>query len=421
MKNLGDPYKLAKILFPINRSLTGKGNYKTLKILKKINNLIKIKSFKVGEKVFDWKIPPVWNTSYAYLKKINGEVICDFKKNNLHLLGYSISIDKKFKFKELSKNLFFIKKYPQAIPYVTSYYKKNWGFCLSYNQYKKMDRKSKYHAVIKTDFNYKGNMNYGEALIKGKDKREIVLSSYICHPSMANNETSGIVVLSFLLKWLNSFKKLKYSYRFLFIPETIGSIAYVNKHYKKLKKNILTGIVITCVGDNGPFSLLKSKYNNAPGDKIIERHLRKKKIHSKIYNWSDRGSDERQFCSPNVDLPFSSFMRSKYGEYKQYHTSEDNMNFISKKGLQDSILFLQKIILNLENSNFWRSRFMCEPMLSKRKLYPTISKASNNNNDLLDILTWCDGKNSEEDISEITKIKGLKSKIAVLKKNKLIY
>lgn len=421
MKNLGDPYKLAKILFPINRSLTGKGNYKTLKILKKINNLIKIKSFKVGEKVFDWKIPPVWNASYAYLKKINGEVICDFKKNNLHLLGYSISIDKKFKFKELSKNLFFIKKYPQAIPYVTSYYKKNWGFCLSYNQYKKMDRKSKYHAVIKTDFNYKGKMNYGEALIKGKDKREIVLSSYICHPSMANNETSGIVVLSFLLKWLNSFKKLRYSYRFLFIPETIGSIAYINKHYEELRKNILTGIVITCVGDNGPFSLLKSKYKNAPGDKIIERHLRRKGVNSKIYQWSDRGSDERQFCAPRVDLPFSSFMRTKYGEYKQYHTSEDNMNFISKKGLQGSIQFLQKIILDLEKSNFWRSRYMCEPMLSKRKLYPTISKVSNNNNDLLDILTWCDGKNSEKDISEITNIKRLKSKLLILKKKHLIY
>ena len=284
-----------------------------------------------------------------------------------------------------------------------------------------MDRKSKYHALIKTNFNYKGRMPYGEALIKGKDKREIVLSTYICHPSMANNETSGIVVLSFLLKWLSNLKKPRYSYRFLFIPETIGSIAYIKKHYEKLKKNILTGIVVTCVGDNGPFSLLKSKYENAPGDKIIERHLRKKGINSKIYQWSDRGSDERQFCAPGVDLPFSSFMRSKYGEYKQYHTSEDNMDFISKKGLQGSIQFLKKIILELEKSKFWRSKFMCEPMLSKRKLYPTISKASNNNNELLDILTWCDGNNSEKDISEITNIKQLKSKLSILKKNRLIY
>lgn len=418
--NLNKPYTFAKKLFPINRSLTGLGNLKTLKILKNKTKIIKIKSFKSSKKVFDWKIPPVWNVKEAFLKKDNGDIICDIKKNNLHLVGYSVPVNKKLSYKNLVKNLHYLEKKPKSIPYVTSYYKKNWGFCLSYNNFKKLDKLSNYHATIKSSFDHNGKMHYGEALLKGKDKREIILSTYICHPSMANNETSGMVVLSFLLNWLKK-KKLRYSYRFLFIPETIGSIAYINKNLNYLKKNLLTGIVVTCVGDNGPYSMLKSKNKNAPGDKIIENQLKRINSSRKIYSWSKRGSDERQFCSPNVDLPFSSFMRSKYGEYKEYHTSEDNLNFISNKGLLGSIKFLKKVILDIDKTNYWRSKYMCEPMLSKRNLYPTISKVSNLKSDLLNILTWCDGKNSEKDIYNLTQIKNLKSKISILRKNNLIF
>ena len=217
-------YNLIKILWPFNRSLTGNGNRATLKILKKINSDLKVLEVKSSIQVYDWKIPLEWNVKKAFIKNVNTrEEILNFKNNNLHLMGYSIPIKKIFTLDKLKKNLNYIKNKPHAIPYTTSYYKKNWGFNLAYNNFKKLNKKHKYEVNIDTNFK-KGSMSFGEIFIKGKSKKEIIFSTYICHPSMANNELSGPCLSIYLSKWIKKFKNRNFSYRFIFIPETIGSI-----------------------------------------------------------------------------------------------------------------------------------------------------------------------------------------------------
>ena len=242
-------YNWAKKIFPINRSVSAPGNEKTLQFLKRKIRKLRIKSFQSGKVVYGWKIPKQWHLYNAYISDDKNEKIIDFNKNNLHVLNYSQSIKKKISYKQLIKNLYFIKKQPTAIPYITSYYSKNWGFCLSYNQFKKLRKKTFYNININSQFK-KGKMFYGEVFIKGRSSKEILLSTNICHPSMGNNETSGIVVTTRLAQWLENFKNRKYSYRILFIPETIGSIAYIQKNLNKLRKNVVAGFVVVCVGVN---------------------------------------------------------------------------------------------------------------------------------------------------------------------------
>ena len=227
--------KLGKKLWPLKRSITGKGVNQTLKILKNYNNKLKIIKFKSGKKVFDWTIPNEWVVNEAWIKDDNGKKIINFDENNLHLLGYSSSIKKKLFLKQFMNRLHFHKKQPNAIPYVTSYYKKNWGFCLTYNQLSKMNKKKKYEIYINSKFK-KGSLSCAEIYLPGKSKKEILFSTYICHPSMANNELSGPMISIFLSKWLKNKKNRKWSYRFIFVPETIGSIAYLSRNFKKLKK-----------------------------------------------------------------------------------------------------------------------------------------------------------------------------------------
>ena len=261
--------KLGKKLFPINRSLTGKGSLKTLKIIRSEIPNLKIKKFKSGKKVYDWKIPSEWNAYDAYVKDKRGRKIIDFKKNNLHLVGYSKPIKKKINKQELFKHLHTLEKLPKAIPYVTSYYNKYWGFCSTHNQKKLINKnyriKDKFEICINTKFNKSGFMHYGELILPGLSKKEILISTYICHPSMANNELSGPLVAIALSKFFIK-RKLKKTLRFLFIPETIGSIAYIYKNIKSLKKNVIGGYVLTCIGDNREYSFLKTKYENTPSD-----------------------------------------------------------------------------------------------------------------------------------------------------------
>ena len=415
--------KLAKILFPINRSLTGKGNLKTLQILKKICKRIKIKKYNSGQKVFDWKIPNEWNVNDAFIKTPDGQKICDYKKNNLHLIGYSTSIKKKINIKKLKEKLHTHQKLKHAIPYLTSYYKKDWGFCISNNQLKKL-KPGKYFVNIDTSLK-KTHMHYGEYYLKGKSRSEIFLSTYICHPSMANNEISGPIIALMIAKWLADKKKPKYSYRILFVSETIGSIAYLYHNKNTLKKNVIAGFNITCVGDEKSWSLLPSKYNNTLSDRVSKRILNKLNIKYKLYGWLERGSDERQYCSPGIDLPITSIMRSKYGTYPEYHTSLDKIgSVVTSKGLRDTLNLYKKVIIELENSIFPIGKIICEPNLSKRNLYPYLNKNENNNfgNDILNFLTYADGQNSLEDIYEKLKYskKKFKKILSIIKKEKLI-
>ena len=250
----------------------------------------------------------------------------------------------------------------------------------------------------------KGFLNCAEIYLPGKSKKEILFSTYICHPSMANNELSGPILSIFLSSWLKKIKKRKWSYRFIFAPETIGSIAYLSKNYKKLKKNVIAGYVLTCLGDEKAYSLLPSKNKNTLSDKVARQVFKKNKINFKEYNWLDSRSDEIQYCSPGIDLPVSSLMRTKYGEYSEYHTSLDTFGrVVTLKGLNGSFKILSDIVKVFENSSFPVAKIKCEPQLGKRGLYPNLSKKNTIKLDtrlLQYFLSYSDGKNSIIDIAE---------------------
>ena len=416
-------YNFAKKLWPHNRSLTGLGNRQTLIFIKNILKNLSIKNERSGKKFYDWKVPFEWHVNQAYIVTPEGKKICNFSKNNLHLVGYSYPINKIMNYKELIKNLYYLKDQPNAIPYVTSYYKKAWGFCLAYNEFKKL-KKGKYKVVIDSNI-FKGKLNYGELLIKGKSKKEILLSTYICHPSMANNEISGITVLTYLSKYI-SLKKNYFTYRIIFIPETIGSIIYICKNLQLLKKNVVAGYVLSCIGDNRSYSLLPSKKFNTLSDKVAFHVIKNIDKKFKLYNWSDRGSDERQFCSPGVDLPIATVMRTKFGCYPEYHTSLDKLGkVVTAKGLNGGLETMKKIVDALEHYYFPKYKIFCEPNLSKRNMYPSLSKKNSVNRDtktMLDLLTWADGNHSLIDIAEKINIPvwDLYNVANLLKKNKLI-
>lgn len=415
-------YNFLKKILKINRSLTGDGNRKTLREIKKIIKKLSIKEVKSGTKVFDWKVPLEWNIQDAYIESPEGKRLCEFKKNFLHVVGYSQKIKKYLSLKQLKKHLFSLKNQPNAVPYVTSYYNKFWGFCLTHNEKKKL-KPGKYKVIIDSSHK-KGSMSYGEFIKKGKHKKEILLSTYICHPTMANNEGSGVTVLTFLAKYLNSINT-KYTYRIIFNPETIGSLAYLKRNLKHLQKNVVGGYVITCIGDEKKFSILKSKYQNSLTDYAADYLLYQKKRKFNKYGWSQRGSDERQYCSPHVDIPITSIMRSKYTEYREYHTSLDQVGkVVTAKGLKESYNLIVQIISLLESNNFLLSNCIGEPHLSKRNLY---NKVSFNNDksvksDLLNILTWSDGKIPEFEIKKRCNLTDKKFNylVNILNKNRLI-
>jgi len=422
-------YNIAKTkLFPITRSLTGDGVKKTLNIIQKEFPKLKIKKFKSGTKVFDWNIPEEWNVTDAYvIDKYNNRII-DFKKNNLHLVGYSIPIKKNITKKELFKNLYFLKNQPKAIPYITSYYKRRWGFCISYNEYKILDKRyslnDKFKVVINSNLNKKGNLNYGELILKGKSKKEILISTYICHPSMANNELSGPIVSMGLINYFKN-KKLNKTLRFVFIPETIGSISYLSKNLKYLKENVIGGYNLSCIGDERQHSCMFSKYQNSPSDEaVIEAYKLLKIKNYKVYPFLKRGSDERQYNSPGIDLKISSIFRTKYGEYPEYHTSLDNFNLVTLKGCVGGFNVARKSIEILLERIYPKCKIMCEPQMGKRGLYPTLSTKNENKltRSYMDFLQYADGTNSLEKISNLIKLElnSVKKINSILFKNNLI-
>ena len=404
MKNTNDiggqMYDWIKDLFPICRSLAGPGTRETLHYIKKLLPDMRILGVESGSKAFDWTVPNEWHINEAYVLDPSGKKIIDFKNNNLHIVGYSESINREVELSELMSHLHSLPDNPNAIPYVTSYYARNWGFCVTDRQRKAL-RPGRYKVVIDSEFK-QGQLNYGELILKGKEKREIFLSTYICHPSMANNELSGPAVTIALVKWLKSLGGLRYTYRIVFIPETIGSIVYLSTNLDEMKKHIDAGFNITCVGDNRNYSFLPSKYGNTLADRVSKYVLDRYVEKYTSYSFLERGSDERQYCSPHINLPIVSIMRSKYGTYPEYHTSLDNLNLISVDGLLGAFEAIKKCLIILENNYKYKSINLCEPQLGKRGLYPDISSPGTRDivKDMMNFLAYADNK----EILEIAEI-----------------
>jgi aminopeptidase-like protein len=401
-------YEWLKDLFPICRSLTGNGVRATLRYLQKLAPGMQLHEVPSGTVAFDWTVPDEWNISEAYIENANGERLVDFANCNLHVVGYSVPVDAWMDRHEIEPFLHSLPQYPDWIPYVTSYYRPSWGFCLSQRQRDAMPP-GKYHAVIRSTLTA-GSMSYGEILIPGEKKDEVLLSTYICHPSMANNELSGPVVTTALARWIASLPGRALSYRIIFVPETIGSIVYLSRHLKQLQQNVRAGFVVTCVGDDRAFSFVPSRNGNTLADRVARHVLRHRAPGHKTYSYLDRGSDERQYCAPGVDLPVASIMRSKYGAYPEYHTSADDLSLVSPAGLQGAFEVYRECLSILESNCRYRSTVLCEPQLGRRGLYPltSTSESSRQVRDTLNVLAYCDGQHDLIELADCVELPAIR-------------
>ncbi len=448
-------YDFCRTIFPYCRSITGDGVRSTLSTINSAISTqwggvpaelskLSIKSVPSGTKVFDWTVPREWKITEAYIETETGERIVDFKKNNLHVMGYSTPVDRWVDLDELKGYIYTQPDQPDVIPYVTSYYKERFGFCMSEKQKQEL-KPGRYHMVIDSEL-FDGVLNYGEVIIPATERSattpststtpstaqersttaaqeisveskannsaeggrdEIFFSTYICHPSMANNECSGPALATALIKYVAAMPKRRYNYRFIFNPETIGSITYLatDNHLEQLQKHMVAGFNLSCVGDNRTYSIVESKYGNTLADRVLKNILR---FHTNnqysCYSFLSRGSDERQYNAPGIDLPVVCFCRSKFGEYPEYHTSADDMSLVSPEGFQGSYDVMTAVIEALEKGygRKYKSTVLCEPQLGKRGLYPTVSQKGSYGNvkAMTDMIAYCDGKMDLIEISD---------------------
>lgn len=392
-------YHLAEKLYPIYRSLTGDGVRNSLEMIRDYigDESFKLYEVKSGEKAFDWTVPKEWVIREAYFESTDGKRFADFKKNNLHIVGYSVPTDEWMNLDELQEHIYTQPDQPDAIPYVTSYYKEHFGFCISENEKKKLSN-GKYHVYIDSELK-DGSLTYADVVFPGKIKKEIVFSTYCCHPSMANDNCSGLVLAAELAKYVRGLNNRYYTYRFVFYPETIGAIVYLsqNNRLEYMKENTVGGYTLSCVGDDGGYSIINSR----KGDSLCDRALlnvlglsNKTRSNHKIYSYLERGSDERQYCSPGVNIPVVGFCRTKYWEFPEYHTSLDTLDFISLDGLQGSFDVMKKTIDSLEHNHKYMMTVPCEPQLGKRGLYPTVSKKNSYDEvkAMVDFIAYADGE-----------------------------
>lgn len=392
-------YQSIETLYPICRSITGNGFRESMKILK---NYIPIELHEVpsGTQVFDWIVPKEWNIRDAYVKNEAGERVIDFNKSNLHILNYSVPVYQKVKLAELKEHLFSLPEHIDWIPYRTSYYKENWGFCVTQTVLDSL-KDEEYEVLIDSSLE-DGHLTYGELLIKGELEDEFLISCHSCHPSLCNDNLSGMGVAIFLANHLSQ-QKLRYSYRFLFIPGTIGSITWLSLH-EELIPQIKHGLVIACLGDAGKMHYKKTRHGNAEIDRAVTHVLKYSGDDYEMMEFSPYGYDERQYSSPGINLPVGNLSRTPHGCFPEYHTSADNLDFIREESLADSFSKLVEIINVVENNKkYLNTNPKCEPQLGKRGLYSTVGGrqgVSNYEMSLLWILNLSDGQHTLLDIAE---------------------
>ena len=393
----------AKIIFPINRSLTGEGVRETFRHIEEHLPGLTVHAVPSGTEAFDWVVPNEWEITEAYIEDSSGKRLVDFANSNLHVVGYSTAVDVSLSLDELQEHLHSLPDKPEAIPYVTSYYSDRWGFCLTHLQRMALVPDT-YRAVIRSR-KFQGVMNYAELIIPGESSKEVFLSTYICHPSMANNEVSGPSVLTFVAKWLQSAPR-HFTYRLVFLPETIGAIYYLSQHLEHLRQHVHVGFNISCVGDDRNYSFVSSRKGQTLADRIASHILPILSPSFVRHSFLERASDERQYGSPLVDLPLVSLSRTKYGCYEEYHTSLDNFDVVTSTGLEGGFNMISSCIQTAESNRTYIARFPCEPQLGKRGLYPTLGggKVSASVDVLLNVLSYCDG---ETDLLTLAEICGL--------------
>lgn len=403
---IGDPtegehlHALAGRLFPINRSITGDGVRETLRILREELPGLAIHEVPSGTSVLDWTIPDEWNVRSAYLEGPSGERVLDFADCNVHLVGYSVPVDARLPLSELQSHLHSDPEHRSAIPYVTSYYHRTWGFCLSADQRESLPD-GEYHAVIDATLE-PGALTYADLVIPGDLAEEVLISTYVCHPSLANNELSGPMVAVGLAQWLLSLPRRRYTYRFVFAPETIGAITYIAQNLEHLRASVVAAVNLTCIGDEGDYSYMATRLGNTALDRIARRVVRTRE-RSVEYSYLDRGSDERQYGMPGVDVPMISLMRTKYGSYPEYHTHLDDLSVVTPAGLQGGLDLARDCLIELEHSDYFRATVLGEPQLGRRGLYHTMHARTVADEVLLrtHVLAYADGEHSVTDMAEL--------------------
>lgn len=392
-------YDLAARLYPICRSITGEGVRETLRILKTYIPL-HIVEVPTGTSVFDWTVPQEWNIRDAWVKAPNGEKIIDFREHNLHVLNYSVPIHRKMDLESLRPHLFSHPEQPDLIPYRTSYYERNWGFCLPHRQWEALEEGT-YEVMIDSSLK-DGQLTYGEYYIPGDSEEEILFSAHVCHPSLANDNLSGISLLTLLARALSG-RKLRYSYRFLFIPGTIGAITWLARNEARLGR-IKGGLVASLVGDTGDFTYKKSRRGDSLIDRAAAHILKHETTAHRILDFFPYGYDERQFCSPGINLAMGNLTRSQYGQYPEYHTSGDNLELIRPEYLAESYRVYHQFVQLLEANTYYLNRHpKGEPQLGRRGLYDAVGGRSDRKirqMAMLWLLNLSDGEHSLLDIAE---------------------
>jgi aminopeptidase-like protein len=392
-------HRLMERLFPICRSITGDGVRQSLKIMQEYIPL-EIHEVPSGTPAFDWSIPKEWNIRDAYIKDPSGRKVVDFQECNLHVVSYSSPVSAKMPLSELKKHVFTSPEHPQWIPYRTSYFKEDWGFCLSHNQLLGLPE-GDYEVMVDSSLR-EGQFVFGELLVKGTSEEEVLVSAHVCHPSLANDNLSGIALATFLARRLMQ-STPRYSYRFLFTPGTIGSIVWLSLNESRVSR-IKHGLILACAGDSGKITYKKSRQDNAEIDRAVRQALRDSGEAHEIIDFSPYGYDERQFCSPGFNLPVGCFMRTPHGKFAEYHTSADNLTFVQPQYLGDSFVKCMSIFQTLEqNKTYMNLNPKCEPQLGRRGLYSLTGGQTHEKIDelaMLWVLNFSDGNHSLLDIAE---------------------